>query len=155
MRGIVSVLSIALLLTTASFVMADDSAATSQLPASLQALGVSQDSVVSQQEAHQVRGRTFYLLQHKDFDVNHGVATGSTSLLEGVFGQFESIDFQNGGEGGDSITIMGTFGGLTGSLNQTSNGLTFDALGKALSESIDFSGKFTQDFAQSIKIPLP
>jgi hypothetical protein len=134
--------------------MAEDPAATDQLPAALSQLGVSHDSVVSQQEAHQIRGRTYYLFQKKEFDVAHGVATGSTALLEGVFGQFESIDFQNGGSGGDSITIMGTFGGLTGGLNQTSNGLTFDVLGKALQESIDFSGKFSQDFMQQIKIPL-
>jgi hypothetical protein len=124
------------------------------LPAALQALSVPQDAVVPAEEAHQVRGKWFFLDQRKGFEIDHGVSTGSTALLEGIFGTFESIDFQNGGTGGDSITITGTFGGLTGGIDQTSSGLNFEVLGKALSESIDFSGKFSQDFFQRIKIPI-
>jgi hypothetical protein len=102
-----------------------------------------------------VRGQCYDLSQTKAFSIDHGVLTGTTRLLEGFFGTFESVDFQKGGAGGDSIIVQGTFGGLTGSTNQTSNGLDFNVLGKALQESIDFSGKLTQDFAQGIKIPLP
>lgn len=154
MKSWVSVLSLVLLLSMVSFTLAEDSAATAELPAALQALGVSQDAVVSEGQAHQVRGQWFDLVQSKSFSIDHGVSTGSTALLEGMFGTFESIDFQNGGSGGDSITTMGTFGGLTGGINQTSNGLNFEVLGKALSESINFSGKFSQDFAQQIRIPV-
>jgi hypothetical protein len=93
--------------------------------------------------AHQVRGK-WILDQEKGSDIQHGVATSSTALLEGIFGAFESIDFPNGGTGGDSITILGSFGGLTGTIDQTANGLNFSVLGKALSEGIDFSGKFDQ-----------
>jgi hypothetical protein len=141
------------LVMAASVTLAENPAATSELPAALQAIGA-QSAVVTADEAHQVRGKTFFLDQKKGFEIDHGVATGSTALLEGIFGTFESIDFQNGGTGGDSITTMGTFGGLTGGINQTANGLDFEVLGKALSESIDFSGKFSQDFYQRIKIPV-
>jgi hypothetical protein len=111
--------------------------------------------VVSAQEAHDVRGKTYYLTQSKSFDIEHGVATGSTTLLEGVFGTFKYVDFQNGDASGTSLTIEGTFGGLTGSIGATDAGLEFSVLGKALQEQIDFAGKFSQDFSQSIKIPLP
>jgi hypothetical protein len=137
----------------ASVTLAENPAATSELPAALTALGA-QSAVMTADEAHQVRGKWFALEQRKGFEIDHGVATGGTALLEGIFGTFESIDFQNGGAGGDSITIMGTFGGLTGDIDQTSNGLNFNVLGKALQESIDFSGKFSQDFFQRIKIPV-
>jgi hypothetical protein len=137
-----------------SFVSAADPAATSELPAALQALGASQ-SVVSAEEAHQVRGKTYVLYQSKDFSIDHGVATGSTTLLEGVFGTFKYVDFQNGDAAGTSLTIEGTFGGLTGSIGATDAGLEFSVLGKALQENIDFAGKFSQDFSQSITIPLP
>jgi hypothetical protein len=136
-----------------SFVAADDLAATSELPAALQAMGVS--DVMTAQEAHQVRGKTYNLFQEKSFSIDHGVATGSTTLLEGVFGTFKYVDFQNGDAQGTSLTIEGTFGGLTGSIGATSNGLEFNVLGKALQESIDFAGKFSQDFSQNITIPLP
>jgi hypothetical protein len=139
---------------TAGFASAEDLAATNDLPAALQDLGVSQD-VVSARDAHQVRGRTYTLYQMKDFSIDHGVATGSTQLLEGVFGTFKYVDFQNGDAAGTSTTIEGTFGGLTGSIGATDAGLEFSVLGKALQESIDFAGKFSQDFSQHITIPLP
>ena len=154
MKSCVSILSILVLVMAASVTLAENPAATAELPAALTALNVSQDAVVTADEAHRVRGKWFFLDQQKGFEINHGVSTGSTALLEGIFGTFESIDFQNGGSGGDSITVMGTFGGLTGDIDQTSNGLNFNVLGKALSESIDFSGKFSQDFYQRIKIPV-
>jgi hypothetical protein len=75
--------------------------------------------------------------------------------VEGVFGTFKFVDFQNGDAGGTSLTIEGTFGGLTGSIGAVDGGLQFDVLGKALQETIDFSGKFSQDFSQNITIPLP
>jgi hypothetical protein len=151
MRGLICVIAI---LAMASFAVAGEPAATTELPQALTAIGA-QQAVVTATEAHQVRGMCFTLTQHKDFSINHGVATGSTTLLEGVFGTFEFVDFQNGGEGGTSITVEGTFGGLTGSIGATDMGLEFSVLGKALQESIDFAGKFSQDFSQSITIPLP
>ena len=153
MRGLVCVLSIAALMMMGSFVVAEDLAATNELPAALQAMGVS--DVVTAQEAHQVRGKTYNLTQSKSFSIDHGVATGSTTLLEGVFGTFKFVDFQNGDAQGTSLTIEGTFGGLTGSIGATDAGLEFSVLGKALQEQIDFAGKFSQDFAQSITVPLP
>ena len=154
MRGLVVVLSIVAVLVLAPVAMAGDQAATSELPAALTALG-GQGAVVSAQEAHQVRGMCYLCTQSKSFSIDHGVATGSTTLLEGVFGTFESVDFQNGDAAGTSLTIEGTFGGLTGSIGATDAGLDFSVLGKALQESIDFAGKFSQDFSQSITIPLP
>jgi hypothetical protein len=133
---------------------AADMAATADLPEALQALGAT-DAVLSETAAHEVRGQHYYYLeQSKSFDIDHGVAVGSTTLLEGVFGTFTYVDFTNGEESGTSLTVEGTFGGLTGTIGAGSGGLTFDVLGKALQESFDFTGKFTQDFSQSIKIPV-
>lgn len=151
MRGFLCAIAI---LAMASFAVAGDPAATTELPQALTALGA-QQSVVSTAEAHQVRGMCYVCTQSKSFSIDHGVATGSTTLLEGVFGTFKFVDFQNGDAAGTSLTIEGTFGGLTGSIGATDAGLEFSVLGKALQEQIDFAGKFSQDFSQSITIPLP
>ncbi|HUT12752.1 MAG TPA: hypothetical protein VMY42_19810 [Thermoguttaceae bacterium] len=157
MRCLVSALSIAAMLMMVSITVAEEQAATSQLPAALQAIGVDETGVVSAEQAHQVRGRSYeyYLLQEKSFSISHGVATGTTNLLEGVFGNFKYVDFSNGGESGTSLTVEGTFGGLTGSIGVTDSGLEFTMLGKAFQESFDFAGKMSQDFSQLVKIPVP
>jgi len=127
-------------------VNADDQAATSELPAALQQLGVSETSVVSVEEAAEVRGEGGYynLRQSLDFSIWEGAAVGSTTLLEGVLGNFA---FDNG----EGFQAEGVFGGLYGHIGGWPGGsLKFDLQGKAVNTTIDFvtPDRFNLDFSQ-------
>ncbi|MBC8871086.1 MAG: hypothetical protein H8E44_16800 [Planctomycetes bacterium] len=119
-------------------VKADEQAATSELPAALQQMGISETSVVSVNEAAQVRGEggNYHfgggLRQSLDFSIWGGAATGSTTLLEGVLGNFA---FDNGA----GFQAEGVFGGLSGHIGSSPGGsLRFDLQGKAVNTTIDF-----------------
>jgi hypothetical protein len=129
---------------------ADDQAATSKLPAALQQLGVSEASVVSADEAAQVRGEggNYHFLgglkQSLDFSISNGSAIGNTTLLEGVLGNFTY-------DNGEGFTAEGVFGGLSGHIGGWSGGsLKFDLQGKAVNTTIDFitPDGFNLDFSQ-------
>ena len=68
----VSVAVIAML--SSSQVMADEKASTSELPAALQAIGVDQANILSQDEAQRVRGAAFIAYFRIDY-VNANFAT--------------------------------------------------------------------------------
>ena len=137
----------------ATVAQAEEKAATSALPAALQALG-GEVEVVSAGDAHQVRGQTGgSIWQDKSFSVSNGTAVGTTNLLEGVFGAFT---FTQIGDDMSTLVVEGSFGGLSGNINASADGgLTFEFGGKALQESLDFTGKFNQDFSQSYHNYLP
>jgi hypothetical protein len=142
MRFMTSSLAVILVAALSATAMAEEKASTSQLPAALENLGVSEVSVVSVAEADRVRGQGgFSLTQTKSFSIT-GTATGSLTLLEGVLGNFA---FDNGA----GLQTEGVFGGLAGSISGDSGGLTFQLGGKALQENVDFSGAFQQDFSQT------
>ena len=61
----VSVAVVAIL--SSSQVMADEKASTSELPAALQAIGVNQSNILSQDEAENVRGEAFIAAFRIDF----------------------------------------------------------------------------------------
>lgn len=137
---------------------AGDKAATSELPAALQAIGVDPSQVVSVEKAKEVRGQwAFETWQTKEFSVTGGVAVGTTALLEGVVGKFTYTQLLPGGEGIDpaSLVVEGTFGGLQGLIGLTEGGgLAFNMQGKAFQETFDFSGLFQQHFEQYYAAPL-
>ncbi len=54
-------------MTGSSKVLADEKASTSELPAALQAIGVDQSNILSQDEAQQVRGEHFFAVFQIDF----------------------------------------------------------------------------------------
>ncbi len=129
---------------------ADERAATTRLPAALQQLGISETSVVSANEAAQVRGEggNYHfrggLKQSLDFSISNGNAIGTTTLLEGVLGNFA---FDNG----EGFQAEGVFGGLDGHIGGWPGGsLKFDLGGKAVNTTIDFKahGGFNLDFSQ-------
>ena len=131
-------------------VNADEPAATSELPAALQQLGISETSVVSVDEAAEVRGEggNYHfrggLRQSLDFSIWDGAAAGTTTLLEGVLGNFA---FDNGA----GFQAEGVFGGLSGHIGSSpSASLNFDLQGKAVNTTIDFATPdgFHLDFSQ-------
>ena len=72
---IILCISIAVVATlSSSLVMADEKASTIELPAALQAIGVDQSKILSQDEAQQVRGEAFIAFFRIDF-VNANFAT--------------------------------------------------------------------------------
>lgn len=138
--SLIAVVVLACLSTTA---LANDRAATGELPAALQALGVDQAAVVSNADAHSVRGEG--LIQTKSFSVTGGTAVGTTNLLEGVFGTFSYTKI---GDDMSTLVVEGTFGGLEGTIGVSDGNLSFQFGGKALQETFDFVGKFEQSFFQ-------
>ena len=134
----------------ASLTHAAEPAATSELPAALQALGV-ESSIVSTSEAHEVRGQGFRgpsLQQNAGFWLKNGTAVGSTTLFEGVVGNFSFTQVK----GGSTFAAEGTFGGLRGSIGVSfAGGLGFDIQGKAFQQQFDFASDFSADFTQSFR----
>ena len=134
----------------ASVTLAEDAAATSELPAALSAVGFEATEVLSDEEAHTIRGtgsksNGIPIFQLKQFQVV-GEAAGTTTLLEGVFGQF-AFEGQNG------LAAQGTFGGLHGSIAVSEGNLYFDFKGKAFQETLQFAGAFQQVFTQTFGKP--
>jgi hypothetical protein len=158
MRNWVSLALAFALVATATVTMAEEKAATQELPAALQALAVQSDSVVSVKEAQEVRGQWVYeTWQEKEFSVTGGVAVGTTNIIEGVVGAFTFTQLVPGGDGIDpaSLVVEGTFGGLQGIIGVTADGgLAFNMQGKAFQETLDFSGLFEQTFSQYYAAPL-
>ncbi|MBC8868776.1 MAG: hypothetical protein H8E44_05135 [Planctomycetes bacterium] len=145
-----SLLSLVAVLSFASITAAEDKAATEQLPAALQAIGAATGDVVTEREAHDVRGH--YMYQTKAFSV-WGDAYGTINLMEGVLANFKFVQIvppQQPNDDPSMLVVEGAFGGLEGTIGVNySGGLSFDFQGKALQESLNFSGMFTQDFFQS------
>ena len=149
-------------------------AATSDLPAALQMVGVSQESVVSSDAAHKVRGLlflgdTFDFSQTKTFTVTGSVATGTVTLLEGVTGDYEYNLTETAALPGGitktiTLSVEGQFAGLGGGIginNDTTDLATFGSLnfvvgGKFLNEELTFTGgQFAQNFQQHFNIITP
>lgn len=138
-----SLLSVVALFGLTSAAVAEDKAATGQLPAALEAISVATGDIVTEREAHDVRGQ--YLYQTKTFDV-WGDATGTINMMEGVLANFK---FEQQGYP-SKLVVEGALGGLEGSIGVNySGGLSFDFQGKAFQETLDFSGMFSQNFFQS------
>jgi len=148
-------------------------AATSELPAALQMMGISQDAVVSRDAAHKVRGQLFLgnsfdFTQTKTFDVTGAIASGTTTLLEGFTGDYQYSMTEVADLGGGitkTITLLvdGQFAGLGGGIgvnNDTTDLSTFGSLnmvvgGKFLNEVLNFQGgAFNQSFSQTFGILL-
>lgn len=146
-------------------------AATSELPAALQMVGVSPDSVVSNDAAHKVRGQLFLgdsfdFSQTKSFTITGAVLTkGTTTLLEGVTGDYtynlSEVATVNGVTKTITLKVEGQFAGLGGGIgvnNDTTNPETFGSLnfvvgGKFLNEVLEFQGgQFSQQFNQNFNI---
>jgi hypothetical protein len=153
-------------------------AATSDLPAALQMVGISQDSVVSRDAAHKVRGQLFLgdafdFSQSKTFGVTGAIAKGTTNLLEGVTGNYQYSLTETAGTPAlpagvtKTITLLvdGQFAGLGGGIgvnNNTADTTNFGSLnfvvgGKFLNEALEFQGgTFSQTFQQNFSfIPPP
>jgi len=146
-------LSIAALVGMVSVAQAEDKAATSELPAAIEAIGADA-AVITQTDAHDVRGQA--LKQSKSFQVWGGTAVGTTNLLEGVMGAFKFVQVvpppaEN--EDPSTLVIEGTMGGLEGRIGVNGKGgMSFNLQGKALQETLDFAGIFSQNFKQSYKV---
>ena len=145
--------SIAALIGMVAIAQAEDKAATSKLPAALQAVGAADSAIVSQTAAQDIRGQA--LGQSKSFRVWGGTAVGTTNLLEGVMGAFKFVQVvppPRANEDPSTLIIEGTLGGLEGRVGANhAGGLSFQLQGKALSETLDFAGMFSQSFKQSYK----
>ena len=173
MKKIFGMFCVLFVLSCAS-VLAND-AITEETPAALLALGDVQ--VISVEEAEAIRGETYKcntpeppetpevpetpdFWQDKSFSVGSrsGFATGSVTLFEGLIASFEynqlSQSFGDNGSETLSLIASGNIGGLTGNLGSSDAGLTWFTAGKSLSETTDFSGDFTQNFAQHFEMPV-
>jgi hypothetical protein len=145
------VLCLVALLGLATVARASEPAATAELPAALQAVGVANSDVVTEQQAHDVRGECVppTLTQNMSFSVTNGKAVGTITLLEGVFGGFS---YANGNKS-ESLNVSGMFGGSSGSIGSTGNGVAFEFAGKAVQQTLDFVGCFQQNFRQNFTLP--
>ena len=145
-----SLLSLVALLSFASVTAAEEQAATGQLPAALQAIGAATGDVVTEREAHDVRGQ--YMYQTKAFDV-WGDAYGTINLMEGVLANFKFVQIvppQQPNDDPSKLVVEGALGGLEGTIGVNyAGGLSFDFAGKAFQETLNFSGMFSQNFYQS------
>ncbi|HUT12755.1 MAG TPA: hypothetical protein VMY42_19825 [Thermoguttaceae bacterium] len=125
---------------------AEEKAATATLPSALPAVGADSTHLITAEEAKAIRGKCWgcgadSVSQLKQFAIA-GIATGTTTLLEGVFGQFEFINSQG-------LKVAGTFGGLEASIGVMDENLHISLQGKAFQETFEFAGEFVQQFAQS------
>ena len=144
MKTFSSFASLLAVATLSSFTWAEEPASTTELPAALAAVGYDQAVVISDDEAHTIRGTSKSLVpifQAKQFQVV-GEAVGTTTLLEGVFGQFVY-------KGQNGLEVQATFGGLNGEIAVSDGSLHFDIRGKALQETLQFAGEFQQIFTQT------
>jgi hypothetical protein len=137
-------LCVTLVLGLASFAAAEDKAATAQLPAALQAMGVVDGDLVSEAEASAVRGQSYSFEQHKLFRVE-GTASGTITLIEGMIGNIQAASASEG----EAQATEALFGGLEGHVSVGSDGISFELQGKALQEVLDFNGSYVQEFLQS------
>ena len=134
-------------LFSAAVAQAETPAATGSMPDALQALGVTQADLVSEEDAHQVRGQGGDFIpfsQILQFEIAGGTAVGVTTLFEGVIGQFIFVN-DKGHE------VQATFGGVEGTIGSVDGNLVFQLSGKALQETFEFVGPFNQIFAQSFQ----
>ena len=169
MKTLTGLFCVIAVLCFATTVVAEDLAATSEAPAALQALGAVE--IVSVDEAEAVRGQCYNLpdfWQDKDFTIGatSGYATGTISLFEGVIATFEYNKLATVvGEDGSSemlaLNVSGNIGGLTGTigvgqdaLSPTFGELSWFTAGKSLSETTEFTGDSTQNFAQHFEAPI-
>lgn len=158
-------IALVLPLIAAAFAQAADPAATSDLPAGLQAIGVKADQVVSAKAAHAVRGQTgttttttspvTILEQYKSFTLSGAtLASGSSvNLLEGVIGQIKSTTTTTSSGSTTTTSLEALFGGLAGNIGMSGGTLNFSLAGKSLQETLNLQGgSFTQDFSQFYKL---
>jgi hypothetical protein len=127
-----------------SVVQAEEKAATETMPAALSSLQVDEAQVLSAAEAQRVRGQGCGgcpLSQVKQFAIA-GQAAGVTTLLEGVFAQFEFVN-------ADGLKVSGTFGGLETWISVQDGSLSIGTAGKAFQETFEFAGEFVQQFQQT------
>jgi hypothetical protein len=114
MIRIASLLSLATIVCLVSVATAEEKAATSKLPAALQALGSAQGQVVTKEAASRVRGQGCVIVpRHPTFtQVNQitiqGEGTVEVTKIVGLVGQAVAT-----GGGG---TIQAQFGGMTGTV---------------------------------------
>lgn len=147
MRKLTSMVVMFAVVGMTTMVSAEEKASTGSLPAALQALGVESSAVVTESYAHQVRGQTgLTLTQDKSFSVSGGTAVGTTNLLEGVFGSF--VFTQVNTDDMSTLVVEGAIGGLQGTIGSSGGELSFQTGGKALQETLNFAGKFEQNFSQ-------
>jgi hypothetical protein len=126
-----------------SIAQAEDKAATTELPSALQALHVANSDLVTESDAHAVRGEGT-LRQIKSFSITNASVTGTLVLLEGVVA---NLDFtQQASDPANpantsTLKIDGAVGGLWGEIGVNANGgLSFDLRGKGLQETLSIGG---------------
>ena len=136
---------------SASTARGQEKAATGELPMALATLSIGSGEIVSVDEARTIRGAGGIIpsgqplaprpVQIKQVCID-GVATGTVTIMEGMFAQFQYSD-------GCGIVVEGTFGGLEGWVGSVDGGLGFALQGKAYQETFEFAGQMTQSFVQS------
>jgi hypothetical protein len=165
---------VAMLASSPVFADEPGKAATSELPAALQMAGISQSSVVANNEAHQVRGQALIgggidFSQIKEFEFT-GVGSGTAQLLEGITATIrysinEEMVLPDGTFKTITLEVEGDFAGLGGNIginNDINAGAERGSLnwligGKLFSENLNFDFEdFRQTFRQNFSItPLP
>jgi hypothetical protein len=90
-------------------------------------------------------GNGYTLTQTKSFSIADGTASGTVNMMEGFVG---TIAYKQVSDG-QTLVVVGTFGGLAGTISASDKGLQFQFAGKALQETFDFTGTYNQHFSQS------